>query len=260
MAMRAALGIDAAWTVRNPSGVALAVDEGDGWRLVMAAPSYAAFHAQACQAGACQAGTGLMPDAAALLASARSLCGAAVDLVAIDMPLAHAPITGRRASDNLVSREYGARKAGVHSPSAERPGPLSDGLRAGFAELGYGLCTTAFHGFGLIEVYPHPALIELTGLPLRLPYKAGKTLTYWPGLDRATRVSRLLDTWGMIVDTLEAALPGAGAALPLPAVPTKAFEDMLDAVVCALVAARTLDGRARALGDAASAIWVPLPG
>ena len=255
MTTRVVLGIDAAWTAHNPSGVALATDTGEGWRLVAAAPSYAAFHAQA---GVLR--ENLLPDAAALLASARALCGAAVDLVAIDMPLAHAPITGRRASDNLVSREYGARKAGVHSPSAERPGRLSDGLRAGFATLGYRLFTTALGGPGLIEVYPHPALIELTGLPQRLPYKAGKTLTYWPGLDRATRIGRLLDTWGMIAAYLEAALPGAAAALPVPVRPTKAFEDTLDAVVCALVAARALDGRARALGDTASAIWVPLAG
>lgn len=236
------------------------MDDGEGWRLVAAAASYEAFHAFAGHAFAELARGGMVPDAGALLASARALCGGEVDLVAVDMPLGHSPIVGRRASDNLVSRVYGGRKAGVHSPSAERPGALSDGLRAGFAALGYGLCTTELRTPGVIEVYPHPALIELTGLPLRLPYKAGKTLTYWPGLDRATRVSRLLDTWGMIVGYLEAALPGAGAALVVPTRPTKAFEDRLDAVVCALVAARALDGRVRALGDTDSAVWVPLAG
>ncbi|MCM2500652.1 DUF429 domain-containing protein [Neorhizobium galegae] len=39
----------------------------------------------------------------------------------------------------------------------------------------------------------------------------------------------------------------------------EAFEDMLDAVVCAWIGACVLDGRARAYGDEASAIWVPRP-
>lgn len=39
----------------------------------------------------------------------------------------------------------------------------------------------------------------------------------------------------------------------------KAFEDMLDAVVCAWVGCCILDGRARSFGDGSSAIWVPRP-
>ncbi len=41
--MRAVLGIDAAWTERQPSGVALVVDNGAGWRLHKIAASYKAF-------------------------------------------------------------------------------------------------------------------------------------------------------------------------------------------------------------------------
>ena len=50
--------------------------------------------------------------------------------------------------------------------------------------------------------------------------------------------------------------------LPLADAPTralKAFEDQLDAVVCAWVGVCALEGRARAYGDAESAIWVPHP-
>ncbi len=52
--------------------------------------------------------------------------GARVDLVAIDMPLARTPIVARRASDNAITRAFGGRYCGTHSPSAARPGPLSD--------------------------------------------------------------------------------------------------------------------------------------
>jgi predicted RNase H-like nuclease len=39
----------------------------------------------------------------------------------------------------------------------------------------------------------------------------------------------------------------------------KAFEDMLDAVVCAWIGVTVLEGRARAYGDERSAIWIPEP-
>jgi hypothetical protein len=45
--MRAVLGIDAAWTNTQPSGVAVAMDTGEGWRLAAIAPSYSHFHALA---------------------------------------------------------------------------------------------------------------------------------------------------------------------------------------------------------------------
>ena len=39
----------------------------------------------------------------------------------------------------------------------------------------------------------------------------------------------------------------------------KAYEDALDAIVCASVAICALDGRAPPFGDEASAIWIPFP-
>src|SRR5262245_9752822 len=156
--MRAVLGIDAAWTLAQPSGVALAAETIDGWRLIAVASSYQHFDALADDRLTREARPrGSMPDARALLTSATRLCGRPVDLVAIDMPLAHVPITCRRASDNAVSRTYGARKLGTPTPSAARPGPISDALREGFKLSGYPLLTSAVSPPGVIEVYPHPA-------------------------------------------------------------------------------------------------------
>jgi hypothetical protein len=45
--MHAVLGIDAAWTAAQPSGVALAVERGNGWRMIGAVASYQRFHALA---------------------------------------------------------------------------------------------------------------------------------------------------------------------------------------------------------------------
>src|SRR5258706_12272244 len=116
--MRAVLGIDAAWTLTKPSGVALVVEAGTTWNLVALEPSYQHFHTLAAGDTSLEVRpSGSRPDAKALLASSATLCGVPVDLVAIDMPLAHGPIRGRRNSDNAVSRAYGARKCGTHTPS-----------------------------------------------------------------------------------------------------------------------------------------------
>jgi predicted RNase H-like nuclease len=115
---------------------------------------------------------------------------------------------------------------------------------------------------GVVEVYPHAALLALTGDRVRLTYKAGKTTTYWPGLAFAERGLRLREVWRRIVGLLEARIEGVAAELPPPGAETKgralkAYEDKLDAVVCAWVAMEALDARARPHGDSDSAIWVP---
>ena len=127
------------------------------------------------------------------LASVVKLCGSAPILVAIDMPLSRKPISGRRASDDAVSRAYGSRHCSTHTPSTVRPGRISDDLTQGFGSAGYPLLTSApAKPPGLVEVYPHPALVEFAGAPTRLKYKAGKGRTYWPGNRPAERRDLLL--------------------------------------------------------------------
>ena len=149
----------------------------------------------------------------------------------------------------------------MHSPSAARPGRISDDLRAGFEALGLPV-SVAPPAHGLIEVYPHAALIELMGETERLPYKSGKTLTYWPKHSVEARQGKLREVWARIVETLDRRIAGVAEALPIPAPEIrgwrlKAFEDKLDAIVCAVVAIAALDSRATAHGDAEGAIWVP---
>lgn len=252
---RAVLGIDAAWTTHNPSGVAVARDTGTGWRLVAAASSFSQFYDQ--------------PDAPAhfdadrILAAATRHAGIAPDLVAIDMPLADTLITARRVSDNLISARYGARGAGTHSPSALRPGPLALDMLTALAAQDYPLhCAGPLTGKATVEVYPHPALIELTGAPRRLPYKIAKRAKYSPDLTSAARIDAIFGQWSEILARLETVLPGTIDRLPLPdpAAPIrslKGFEDKLDAVICAWIGTSILDGRATPYGDATGAIWVP---
>lgn len=148
------------------------------------------------------------------------------------------------------------------SPNAERPGRLSDELRIGFEIAGYPLAVSQLNGPALIEVYPHPALIELAAADRRLPYKQSKAGKYWPDISPADRRANLLQIWRRILELLDTGIPGVFDALPLPPMDArghelKAFDDALDSIVCAWVEACALDGCAIANGDQDSAIWVP---
>src|SRR5262245_9277922 len=133
--MTVILAIDAAWTATNPSGVALISSDGSRWRCAAVAPSYGAFLDLAggnpfdWARGRFAGGAA---NVANLLAAAEVLGRAPVDLVAIDMPIATIPITGRRVADNLVSQEYGGQGCSTHSPSTSRPGELGATLSKSF--------------------------------------------------------------------------------------------------------------------------------
>lgn len=253
------LGIDAAWTLANPSGVALAATTGTAWRLIAAAASLEEFVGLADN-DLGNRGVGNGP--AGLIATARRLAGKAPDLVAVDMPMMDAPIRARRAADNAVNRAYAGRGAGTHSPTMDRPGAVGRALEAGLSAAGYPLATLDIRPPCRVEIYPHPALIELLGATYRLPYKAGNTGKYWRDQPLAERRVRLYEVWKTIVAALDGVLIGSAAALSLPPVGTrgrslKAFEDRLDAVIAAFAGAMVLDGRAQPYGDATSAVWVP---
>jgi predicted RNase H-like nuclease len=261
MKRRIVLGIDAAWTEREPSGIALVADDGTGWGLVDAAASYDGFLMPSGGEPIVRH-RGSIPDVRRIISAVELKTGSMPDLVAIDMPLSSMPIVGRRGPDNLISSLYGARGGGTHSPSALRPGQISDGLRVEFDAAGYPLAVAKLTTRDLIEVYPHPALIELASAERRLPYKHSKIGKYWRQETPAVRRQKLLEVWARIVDLLDGQVQGTKAALLLPAADArghqmKAFEDKLDAVVCAWVGACAMDGRAIPFGDSVSAIWVP---
>lgn len=265
--MNAILGIDAAWTEAEPSGVALVIKYETNWQLCALAPSYEHFYALADGEGnhsSPQRPSGSLPDAAALIASATKICGRKPDLAAIDMPLALHPITKRRPCDNAVSSAYGKYKCGTHTPNQIRPGAISDNLRESFCEAGFSLLTNKILLPGLIEAYPHPALVELSGASERLRYKLSRLAQYWPGKTVDERKVLLFEVWAHIAGLLDSQITGVEKALPMPSLKSsrremKAYEDRLDAVVCAFIGICALEGRAQSYngGDLNSAIWVP---
>jgi predicted RNase H-like nuclease len=103
--MSLVLGIDAAWTAKNPSGIALVSTETDPPKLIRASPSFEDFM------------LGTKPDAwcgkhepqaslSEVLSKAAEIAGGAVTVIAVDMPVAHDQVRGRRECDNAISREF----------------------------------------------------------------------------------------------------------------------------------------------------------
>lgn len=258
------LGIDAAWTARQPSGVALVRSRGSRWECVAVAPSYASFVALADTSATPVRWTarpqGGLADCVALHRAAIRLAGAPPDVIAIDMPLSTCAITARRVADNAIASAYARRGLGAHSPSAERPGPIADAMRAGFAALGYSLaCTTTAPASApvMIEVFPHATAIALVGADYRVPYKLARIAQYWPELDREARRRALLAQWTKLRRAIDARI--AGVDLRVPARGTlaalKRYEDVLDALLCAWTGVEYLAGNVRPYGDASGAVW-----
>ena len=114
--MASVLGIDAAWTAGNPSGVAL-VRFHPGLGLGMHSHCTQLPEAFISLAGEDAAGwahpdnwerpvRGGVPEPAPLLRAAEILSGERVSVVSVDMPLAYTPITKRRVCDNAVSSKF----------------------------------------------------------------------------------------------------------------------------------------------------------
>ena len=262
------LGIDAAWTAHNPSGVALVQRKAEGWQCLALAPSYEAFLALAAGTPWDQSrkAQGSQPDPGALLKACHQLAGQPVDCVSVDMPLATTPITSRRAADTAIASRFGPKGCAVHSPSAERPGTIADQLRERFAELGVSLHTTTppRQGPALIECYPHVALLALLKRDYRVPYKVSRSGKYWKAekLTRRERIERLLKQFQEIKDGLNKHISGIPAFIPEPSevstlASLKPVEDMIDGLICAWIGIEHLEGRTVGLGDHTNAIWIP---
>lgn len=185
------------------------------------------------------------------------LKGEPIEVVAVDMPVSRRDITGRRACERLVSQAFGAKGASTHSPNVDRPGRVSTDFSRTMASKGFVLATDrGCAGPVYLEVYPHTALIRLTGAQYRLPYKEAKRRNNWPSEAPDRRRTLLIEVWHDIMSEL--ARRTGSWDLPLDGrISLKAIEDALDAIVCAWVGLEYLSGRAEPMGDDDAAIWTP---
>jgi predicted RNase H-like nuclease len=255
------LGIDAAWSSKNPSGVALVATGPNRPRLIRAAPSYEHFVRGAPPE---DWGERIDPRAslAELLIEARRISGETVSVITVDMPVALTPVRARRCCDQEISRTFGGRGCSTHSPTKERPGTISDTFFRDALEAGFSLRTDSSdeRGGAVLEVYPHVALLELCNSQRRLRYKLSRRRAYWPKLSPEEGREEIRHEWERILACLKSKID---MYLEIDCVGVnlrcwKAWEDVIDAVVCCWVGLEWLSGRAVAYGDRDAAIWVPV--
>ena len=161
-------------------------------------------------------------------------------IVAVDAPTIIPNLTGSRLPDKLTHKYFGRYHAGCY--------PANLGLAFADRTVGFGLelenrsfshapeITPQKLGRYQIEVFPHPAIVELFKLPLILKYKKGRILE---------RRLELIKLYKYIVDVLPTFTPALNlnshpvlfAEIPTTGKALKALEDKLDSIICAYVGA-----------------------
>lgn len=234
----AVLGVHAARTVSQPGAVALWRLRNGTWRCLRVAPSCVSFSGRLDWSGDMAGGP---VDVASLLQTCRGLLGGELPAVA-------------------------AASTPLAQPGRRRRALTAQRLRRDFRAAGFQLVTApgARPSRSLIEADPHIALMALTAGSRPVQYKASSTQTYWPGLSGATRFQLLVQQWRSILWRL--GKHASGIEVPLPRSPEhwnfsrlKRFENAINALACAWMAAQFLAGALRRIGDDAAAIWVPTP-
>ena len=229
------VGVDLAWGVRRPTGVAVLDDAG---RLV-----------DVCA---------VLADDEVVAAVAPYVEGPC--LVAFDAPLVVRNATGNRPCEAALNRDFARFDAGAHPCNTGRP-ELRAQSRAGRVadRLGLDLDPASPASRRAVEVYPHAATVAL--------FRLGRTLKY------KHKPGRSLDSMRAELLRLAALLEGLAAAAPsmrldhpawaelvaaVGAAPRKVDlrreEDQVDAVVCAYVALHAVrrPGCTTTYGDAAT--------
>jgi predicted RNase H-like nuclease len=163
-------------------------------------------------------------------------------LIALDAPTIIPNQTGTRLPDKLTHRYFGRYHAGCYPANLQRP------FASRTVGLGDNLITKGFlhapeiearqPGRYQIEVFPHPAIVNLFNLDLILKYKKGKLI------DRQQELNKLCFYITNILPKLTPSLSEVNLNYFVPEITSqitarqlKAIEDKLDSLICAYIAA-----------------------
>lgn len=212
------IGIDLAWGETNPSG--WAVLKGDQERAELVEVN-------------------TLPSCAAVLAHVKEHVTAST-FVAIDAPLIISNEKGQRRCETEIGRCYGARGASCHNSNLSSPRHATGvRLASQLESLGFKHAPLARpeKQCVMLEVYPHPALLELFGLRSIIKYKKGKVASRRNGqADLQQRLRELSRFTPPLACTPGLSEFLASKTKPLRGADLKANEDKLDAIVCAYIA------------------------
>jgi predicted RNase H-like nuclease len=244
------IGIDLAWSPRNPTGAAVLRGDASGAELI--------DHS-------------LLGGDAAIVDYIVRHAGDGPALVAVDAPLWVPNATGRRPGEAEIGRVFARYQAGAHP--ANRSRLAFDGVVRGEALV----TALAAHDFvhasevaagvpirQVIEVFPHPAMIALFGLKRTLKYKAKLQRSAELRLSEWRRYQTYLDALAAADPPLngQAALTKQDVAA-LRGRRLKDYEDQIDALMCAyivLYAFRWGTARCRMFGTFEDGyIFTPVP-
>ncbi len=211
------VGIDLAWSPRNPSAVVVL----EGERAV--------------------AWSERVVSDEEIVAFIKIVVGEEPALVAVDAPLIVPNESGWRPCDRKLAGAFRPFEAAPHPANRRRFGGKVRGEELVRRLKAEGFVHSPFiepqkEVRQVVEVYPHPAAVNLFGLDRTLKYKArpGRSLEF-----RKAELSRYM----ALLRSLELASPPLHAPeilsvelSPLRGRALKAFEDLLDALFCAYIA------------------------
>ena len=162
-------------------------------------------------------------------------------LIAVDAPTIIPNQTGMRLPDKLTHKYFGKYHAGCYPanlsrPFAQRTVNFSNILSSkGFIHAP--TITPQKIGRYQIEVFPHPATVNLFNLARIFKYKKGKLA------EKKSELQKLVNYVTNILPKLKPAL-NSNSIITLPTIPEKittkklkAVEDELDSLICAYIAA-----------------------
>ncbi len=218
------IGVDLAWGMKRPTGLAVVDDTGRLLHVSTVRTDEEILHAVAPY----------------------------VDddcLVAFDAPLIVTNPTGNRPAEAALNKDFARFDAGAHPANTGKAEFSSTPRGAALSQaLGLDMNPRSGRRRRAIEVYPHPALVAL--------FRLGRTLKYKnkPGRDLESLRAELL-TLMVLLEGLSDAVPALDLALDAPGAAWTALrtqveaatrkselrivEDQVDAVVCAYVALYT---------------------
>lgn len=215
------IGLDLAWSKANPSAVVALAWDGQKARAFQWADR--------------------LGEDSEILGFIEEAGGSGAVLVAVDAPLVVPNETGTRLCDRELSRFYRRTQALAYPANRRRLGPVVRGevlvrklRRRGFLHHPHVAAKRPVRQ--VVEVFPHPAMVELFGLPRILLYKArpGRSLpSRWEELRRYQELLRSLGEAqpALVAPEILGLDPASRKGRAL-----KSLEDLLDALFCAYIA------------------------
>jgi predicted RNase H-like nuclease len=213
-------GVDLAWMLGNPSGVAFGTLKDN--TLILEAINHRPYSTDA-------------------LSSALK----GVDAVAVDAPLIINNQEGMRDCELELSRDYGSRKASCMPTNLDKyPSHPAVNLSNKLLDLGFAHLDISQTSKWQIECYPHPAIINLFNLSERLKYKSKRGMNVNDQRKGQARLGWLIrqlsssrDLQLKIPNHVQANSLSFDKEYSLKGKQLKAHEDKLDAIICLYIAA-----------------------